>query len=253
MLIDTHCHLSCKDYASIEDVIERMGDNIMIISGVDLESNQEVVELCSRYDNIYGTLGIHPEYANTYCKEDIEYIENHLHDPHIVGIGEIGLDYHYGDIHQNRQKELFICMLRLANQYQKTVVIHSRDSIEDTYTILKQYCHTKCIMHCYSSSLEMAYKFIDMGILLGIGGVVTFKNGKKLQKIVDQLDLRYLVLETDSPYLTPEPHRGERNEPSYVELVAQKIAEIKGISVSEVERITSNNAVCQFDLPIEMC
>ena len=253
MLIDTHCHISKKDYENVHDVINNMGDNIMIVSGVDRESNREVVELCSSYPNIYGTIGIHPEYANHYCDEDITYIEEHIHDTHIVGIGEIGLDYHYDGFDINKQKTLFIRMLQLANQYKKTVVIHSRDSIFDTYTILKDYCHTKCVMHCYSGSLEMAYKFIDLGILLGIGGVVTFKNGKRLQEVVANLDLCHMVLETDSPYLTPEPHRGEKNEPSYVSIVASSIAQIKGVSFEEVLRITSLNAVRQFDLPLDMC
>ena len=170
----------------------------------------------------------------------------------LYGIGEVGLDYYWDKTYIEEQKQLFIKQIELAKKYNKTVVVHSRDAIEDTLSIVKQYPDVKFVFHCFGSSLEVAKELVKRNIRLGIGGVVTFKNGVKLKEVVEGIDLDYLLLETDSPYLTPEPYRGKRNEPSNTLYVAQKIAEIKGIEVDKVIERTAQNAIEQFDLPISL-
>ena len=168
----------------------------------------------------------------------------------IVAIGEIGLDYYWRKDNKEKQRDLFQKQLDLAVKHQMPVVIHCRDAIQELYDILSQYKgKVKGVIHCFSGSYEMARAFIELGFVLGIGGVLTFKNSK-LYQVVEKLPLSSIVLETDSPYLTPEPHRGEMNESKYIPLVAEKIAQIKGISLSEVEKITTDNAKRVFDLPI---
>ncbi len=252
MMIDTHCHLSSKDYENLDEVIKHMENNIMIVSTASPCDIDETISLCNKYPNVYGTVGIHPEFADTYNKKDLEKIENSLKHPKIVGIGEIGLDYYYKKDNAEKQKELFIRQIELANKYHKPIVIHSRSAIEDTYNIIKKYKKTgiKCDLHCYSGSLEMAKRFISLNTFLGIGGVLTFKNEKKLKEIVREIDLEYLVLETDSPYLTPEPFRGHKNEPYNIKFVAEKISEIKGIDLEEILIITTQNALTLFDINI---
>lgn len=250
MMIDTHCHLSKEDYEDVEKIIKNMENNIMIVSTASPSEIDEIIELCNQHDNIFGTIGIHPEFADTYKKEDLVKLESALKNPKIVGIGEIGLDYHYTKENKEIQKQLFITQIKLANKYNKTLVIHSRDAIEDTYNIIREYKNEniKCNMHCYSGSLEMAKKFIKLGVVLGIGGVLTFKNEKKLKEIVSSLDMENFILETDSPYLTPEPFRGHKNEPVNIKYVAAKISQLKGIEYTKVLEITTQNAIRQFDL-----
>ena len=252
MLIDTHCHISNEDYENKEEIIKNMENNIMIVSTASPKDIEEVVNLCETHKNIYGTLGIHPEFVDTYKDEDLQKVEKYLTHPKIVGIGEIGLDYHYTKENKEKQKELFIKQINLANKYQKTTVIHSRDAIEDTYNIIKKYKNKniKCNMHCFSGSLEMAERFVKLGVKLGIGGVLTFKNEKKLKEIVHALDIHNFVLETDSPYLTPEPLRGQKNEPRNVKYVAAKISQLKGISYAKTLEITTETAIRQFDLKL---
>ncbi len=253
MLIDTHCHLSKNDYENLEEVISQMKENTIITSGVSLETNKEVLKLCQEYSNIYGTIGIHPEEINNITEEDFIFLEEHINDPKVVGIGEIGLDYYWVKDNKEDQQRVFIRQLELAKKYNKPVVIHSRDSIQDTYDILKSMnLNIPIDIHCYSSSLEMAREFIKLGARLGIGGVLTFKNSDKLKEIVDNIDLKHLLLETDSPYLAPEPIRGTKNVPFNTYFVAKKISEIKGLTVDEVLKITSENAISQFDLPIKL-
>jgi len=246
MVVDTHCHL--KDDEVSYQQINRMKNGIIVVSGVDNESNKEVINLCNKYDNVYGVLGIHPEYVNSYNNNDILFIEENLNNQKIIGIGEIGLDYYYEKDTKEKQKELFIKQLDLAHKYKKTVVIHSRDSIQDTYDILKNYKDINKILHCYSGSLEMALEFIKINTLFGVGGIVTFKNAKNLLEVVKNIPIENIVLETDSPYLTPEPFRGMTNEPYNVLLVLKKISEIKNLSEEEVENITYSNFLHVFDL-----
>ena len=239
-MVVTHCHITSEYYDNILEVISKMKDNIIIVSGTNKEDIKEVISLCN-YKNIYGTIGIYPTE-----ELDLKIIEDNINNKKIVGIGEIGLDYHL-EHNKEEQKNKFIKQLDLARKYNKTVVIHTRDAIQDTYDILKNYKDLKKVIHCYSGSLEMAKEFIKIGCRLGIGGVLTFKNSK-LKDVVKEIDLKYLLLETDSPFLAPEPLRGTKNEPYNVIYVAKKIAEIKNISLEEVLDITTLNAKDQFDL-----
>lgn len=245
-MVDTHCHVFLEDYPDIDDVIKRMDSNIIIVSGVDDASNKEVLELCSRYDNVYGTLGIHPESASD--KYDLDFVSNHINDPKIVAVGEIGLDYYYTKDNRDAQIDLFCKQIEIAISNNKPIVVHSRDAISDTYDIIKKYgIGSKTDIHCFSSSLEMAREFIKLGCKLGIGGVLTFKNSSKLKEVVDGVDISNLLLETDSPYMTPVPFRGKRNEPYNIKYVAEAISDIKGISLDDVLKITSENAYKLFD------
>lgn len=251
-MIDTHCHLFKEYYPNLEEVIKNMGNNIMIVSATNPKDNREVIELCEKYPTIYATLGYHPEEIDKIDETDFLWLEQNLKHPKVVGIGEIGLDYYWNKENKEQQKGMFVRQMELARKYNKCAVIHSRDSIEDTYEIVKEYSDVKTVIHCFSSSLEMAQKFIKLGSKLGVGGVLTFKNSFKLKEIVKNLDLSYFLLETDSPYLTPEPYRGNQNQPYNIIYVAQKIAEIKGISVEKVLNQTTVNAISQFDLPINL-
>lgn len=251
MLIDTHCHLDKDDYDDLNKVIENMESNIMIASGTNLNTSINVVNLCNEYDNIYGTIGFHPSELENYNNKSLNELESYLKNKKIVGIGEIGLDYHYGKDDIEIQKKAFIEQLELARKYNLPVVIHSRDSAYDTLEIIKNYQDLKISMHCYSYSLEIAKELVKMGFKIGIGGVLTFKNSVKLLEIVKEIDIHNILIETDSPYLTPEPYRGHKNEPLNVKYVVKKIAEIKNITEEEVAKITTENAISQFDLDLK--
>lgn len=251
MIIDTHCHLDIKDYDNLEEVIKNMEGNYIIASGYNLESNKHVIELVNKYDNIFGTIGLHPSDVTEDYESDLLFIESNINNPKIVGVGEIGLDYYWEKDNKELQKEVFIKQIELARKYNKTIVIHSREAILDTYNILDEYLgNNKAVLHCYSSNIEMAKRFKKFNIKFGIGGVLTFKNSSKLKEVVKELDLSDLLLETDSPYLTPEPYRGKKNEPSYTKYVAEAIAKIKEVEYEEVLEITTQNAISQFDLNI---
>lgn len=251
MIIDTHCHLDIKDYDNLEEVIKNMEGNYMIASGYNLESNKHVIKLVNKYDNIFGTIGLHPSDVTEDYESDLLFIESNINNPKIVGVGEIGLDYYWEKDNKELQKEVFIKQIELARKYNKTIVIHSREAILDTYNILDEYLgNNKAVLHCYSSNIEMAKRFKKFNIKFGIGGVLTFKNSSKLKEVVKELDLSDLLLETDSPYLTPEPYRGKKNEPSYTKYVAETIAKIKEVEYEKVLEITTQNAISQFDLNI---
>ena len=248
MYIDTHCHLSREDYDDIDKVIEENKNaNIdkIVVSGCSRESIEEVMDLKDKYDMVYVTIGYHPEYADTVTESDLDYLKSLLGEKKIIGIGEIGLDYHYTKENKDKQIWLFEEQLKIANAFNLPVVIHSRDATMDTINTLKKY-KVKGIIHCFSGSLETANIYISMGFLLGIGGVVTFKNSK-LKDVVKEVPLESIVLETDSPYLAPVPFRGKINSSKYLEFIANFIADIKNISVDELAEITSRNASSLFD------
>lgn len=249
MFIDTHCHVVSEYYDDIDVVIKNAIDNgvlKIIINGYNMQSNREVLELVKKYDIVYGALGIQPEELYDYNDDSLKFIEEHINDEKIIAVGEIGLDYHY-DTDKDLQKELFKRQLKIAYKYNKPVIIHSRDCIQETYNILKD-SKVKGTMHCYSGSKEMALEFIKIGFSIGIGGVSTFKNAKNIVDVIKYIPLEYIILETDSPYLTPEPYRGKRNEPMYIPIVAKRVADIKGLDIKEIERTTTDNARRLFDI-----
>lgn len=246
-LWDTHCHLFREYYEDVPKMIQdamNAGVTHFVVSGCDTKSNQEVLDLLSRISNIYGVIGIHPEEARRYEVSDLSVVEKHLLNPKIIGIGEIGLDYHYSKEDKEQQKELFEKQLAIAQKYHLPVVIHSREATEDTIEILKKY-HVNGVIHSFSGSLETAKIYIKMGFYLGINGVVTFKNSK-LKFILPDI-FPYIVLETDSPYLTPHPYRGRQNQPKYIRYIAEFIAEELQISIQQVEEITNQNIRRIFD------
>lgn len=251
MLIDTHCHISRDDYDDIDKIIKddfKVVDKI-IISGCSKSSIYESLEIADKYDNIYVTIGYHPDQVDKVSTQDLEELEELLKNKHVVGIGEIGLDYHYDKSSRDRQIELFEKQLEIAERKNLALVIHSRDATEDTINTLKKY-KVKGVIHAFSGSVEVADIYIKMGFLLGIGGVVTFKNSK-LYEVVEHVGLSNIVLETDSPYLTPHPFRGKKNSSKYLTYVAKKVEEVTKTSFKEVCNNTTNNASSLFDLDVK--
>ena len=243
-LVDTHCHLDNEKFDEDRlEVIERIKENLefCVNIGYDLASSKKSLELAKEYDFIYAVIGVHPIDIAEYSEEIEKELELLGKNPKVVAIGEIGLDYHWMTEPKEIQQERFKKQLELAERLNKPVVIHTRDAMEDTVNILKEYPNITGVIHCYPGSLETAKQLVDR-FYLGIGGTLTFKNSKKAVEVVKDIPLDRIVIETDCPYLTPEPFRGKRNEPIYVEYVAKKIAEIKEISVEEVTKITTENA-----------
>lgn len=249
-MIDVHCHLEESDYDNIDSILDKCIKNKVnkvIFSGHDEKSNLESLMLSKKHNMVYSSLGYLPDVLeNGYPNLEIfeKYIKN---NKKVVAIGEIGLDYHWYKDNKELQKKLFVEQLLIAKKYDLPVVIHCRDAINDCYEILKKYKTTNIVMHCYSGSIEMAKKFIEMGAYISIGGVSTFKNAKDIVNVIKEIPLSYIVLETDSPYLTPEPYRGKKNYPYYIPIIAKKIALLKGINEVEVENITTSNACRIFD------
>lgn len=252
MFIDTHMHIG-DDFGVQPDLYVKNATDaqveVLIASFCEKDDIMLSTKFVEKYKNLYACIGYHPEVSNKIVEKDYETLEEMVkNNPKIVAIGEIGLDYYWNKDNKEKQREVFCRQLEIAEKLKLPVVIHSRDSINETYEILKKY-KVSGVIHCFSGSLEMAKKFISLGFLLGIGGVVTFKNSK-LFEVIEKLELTNIVLETDSPYLTPEPNRGKTNESSNIFYIAQKIAEIKNISLENVAKITTENAIRTFDLPI---
>ena len=249
MYIDTHCHISKNYYDDITEVItdsKNNGLDKIIISCCEVDDIEESLNIINNYDNVYATFGYHPDQIDKVCDEDLKKLETLIKtNQKIVGIGEIGLDYHYST-DKEKQKKLFKEQLKIAQRLNLPVVIHSRDATKDTIDILKMF-NVSGVIHCFSGSLETANIYISMGYKLGIGGVLTFKNSK-LYRVIENINLENIVLETDSPYLTPEPYRGKTNSSKYIPIIAKKLAEIKKVSIEEVAKITTNNAYLIFDL-----
>lgn len=249
MFVDTHCHIYDEYYDDIEKVLKKIKDNNIgkiINIGCDAKSNIEVLKKVSSYDFMYGALGIHPESVLDYKKEDIDFIEQHLNDEKIVAIGEIGLDYHYGKENKEAQIILFEEQLKLAEKYNKPVIIHSRDATLDTIETIKKY-KVRGVIHSFSGSLETANIYLKLGFLLGVNGVITFKNCN-LKDVIKEIPVEKLVLETDSPYLTPVPFRGERNDSSHINEIAEFVASLKGVSMEHLANITNENIHQVFDI-----
>lgn len=249
MFTDSHCHLLSEFYENIEEVILSANNNgvYRYISCADsISSCKEVHENSYKYENYYYALGIHPENANESYLDYEKYFYNCLPNNRLVAIGEIGLDYHYDEFNKERQIELFRNQLKLAEKEKLPVIIHSRDATMDTINILKEY-NLNGVIHCFSGSLETAKEYLKMGYYIGIGGVITFKNSK-LKEIVKEIPLDRLLLETDSPFLAPEPFRGKTNEPKYIIEIAKFIADLKEVSLEEVAKQTEMNIHNLFNI-----
>ncbi len=249
MYIDTHCHIYKEYYNSIDDVINESkanGVTRFIVNGCDMKSNKESLDLAHKYEEVYAAIGFHPTELNDFKDEYFDWLEEHINDNKVVAIGEIGLDYHYDDTDKEKEIYVFRKQLDIAKKYNKPIIVHTRDAIGDIFQILKEY-NLRGSIHSYSGSVEMAREFIRLGYMIGIGGVITFKNAKNIKEVVKNIDLEYILLETDSPYLTPEPYRGTPNSPKYIPYIAKAISDIKDVNINDIRRTTTGNAERLFD------
>ncbi|MFE0504218.1 TatD family hydrolase [Peribacillus butanolivorans] len=254
MLFDTHVHVNAEQFnEDLEDVIERAqeaGVNNMVVVGFDRPTITRAMELIETYDFMYAAVGWHPVDAIDMTEEDLKWIEELSSHPKVVAIGEMGLDYHWDKSPKAIQLEVFRKQIRLAKKVGLPIIIHNREATADIVNILKEEEASEVggIMHCFSGSAETAMECIDMNFYISLGGPVTFKNAKKPKEVAAAVPLDRLLIETDCPYLAPHPYRGKRNEPSYVKLVAEQIAEIKQLSVEEVSQATTDNAKKLFGI-----
>lgn len=256
MFIDSHAHLDDprfdQDRESIIENLREDGIDMVINIGADKESSFSTLELAKKYDNIYAVVGVHPHTASELEGEGLNWLRELAKEEKVVAIGEIGLDFYYDNSPRDIQRKWFKAQLQLAKKLGLPVVIHTRDAAKETYDILKEAAadgKLKVLMHCYSGSAEMAIDYAKLGFYIALGGAVTFKNARVPREVASVVPLENLMIETDCPYMTPEPFRGKRNEPKLVSLVAEKIAEIKGITVDELAKATADNTRSFFRLP----
>lgn len=251
-MIDTHCHLGDKAFTrDREEVIERArkaGVSPVIIIGDSIEESRWNVEFSHQHTDVFCTVGVHPHHAKEWREKHLTTLRDLARGEKIVGIGEIGLDFHYDFSPRDVQQSVFQTQLVLAKEKNLPVVIHSREAIEETWKIIQEVKPENLVLHCCTERWEDAKRFIDAGYLLSFTGIITYKNAQEIRDTVKRCPLDRIMVETDSPYLAPLPHRGKRNEPAFVTEVARCIAEIKGISYEEVERATSENATEFFRL-----
>lgn len=243
-MIDTHAHLLCAD--NCDEIINNMkNDNLSVIVniGTNLEDSIAGIELANHYENVYTTVGFYPEYAESLADEDFEKLASIAKNEKVVAIGEIGLDYHSDNYNKEKQKEVFIKQLKIADKLNLPFCIHCRNAVKDVYEILKENKHLinhSGLMHCYSEGKEWFQKFINLGMYISFSGNITFK--KNDRSFLKEIPLNRILVETDSPYLSPEPLRGQKNQPKNVNLVAKKIAETLEIDFEKFDEITTKNA-----------
>lgn len=247
MIIDTHAHYDDEQFdADREELLGSMeegGIGLIVNVGSTVASWDKIVELTEKYPFVYGAVGVHPDEVGELDEEKFLRMAELLDRDKIVAVGEIGLDYYWDKEKHDLQKEWFVCQLGLAREKEMPVIIHSREAAADTFEIMKQHAAgMKAVIHCYSYSPEMAREYVKMGYYIGVGGVVTFKNAKKLKQVVQEIPLESIMLETDCPYLAPVPYRGKRNCSLYLPYVAEQIAELKGTTVEEVIQQTEKNS-----------
>lgn len=247
MIFDTHAHYNDEAFAGdLAEVVAKFpeaGIEKAVNVASDLESIGQVLDLAKKYPFFYSALGIHPSDCGPLDEEKLENIQKHLHDPKVLAVGEIGLDYHWPEPERSLQQYWFARQLQMAEEAGLPVIIHSREAAEDTLRILKEN-HAENIggvVHCFSYSPEIARECVKLGFYIGIGGVVTFKNGKKMKEVVRTIPKDRIVMETDCPYLAPTPHRGERNSSLYLPLVAKEIAQLLDMTLEDVIEMTREN------------
>ena len=249
MIIDTHCHIYASEMENAEEIIMEAADNDihMVLNGTDPSSNREVLELSDKYDNVHAALGYFYTLADEITDEEIELLDRQLGSDNVVAVGEIGLDYYHTKDNRDKQIELFENMLVLAEKHDLPVIVHSRKALQDTFDILKKH-DVVGSMHSYQGSAEMAQQFIRLGFYIGVGGTITHKNNKKARRMLENTDINHLLLETDSPYLSPQEKRGEMNTPLNIRYVSRKIAEELDMEESDVIEITAENAKALFNI-----
>lgn len=252
MLIDTHVHLNNPDlHVKIDEVLQDAisnGVQKFIVVGYDLITSKLALQIAHQYEGCFAAIGFHPTEIKDYQDAEYLWLEENAYDEKVVAIGEIGYDFHWDKTTENEQRTAFVRQIVIAKRVKKPLIIHSRDAMQITYDTLKENNaqEIRGVMHSYSGSYEMAQLFVKMNFMIGISGPVTFKNGKAMKEVVDHIDLKYLISETDSPYLTPHPYRGHENGPKYIPLIVQEMANIKQISVEEVEKQIEENVYHLF-------
>ncbi|WP_110323741.1 TatD family hydrolase [Hungatella effluvii] len=254
MIFDTHAHYDDEQFdEDREELLASMqayGVEAVTNIGASLASSQNTIELTKKYPFVYGAIGVHPNEVDELNEDGIAWLKENSALPKIVAVGEIGLDYYWDEPGQEVQKKWFLRQLELAREVKLPVVIHSRDAAKDTLDIMKSFHAENLggVIHCFSYTKEMAREYLNMGFYLGIGGVVTFKNAKKLKEVVEYMPMEQMVLETDCPYLSPVPNRGKRNSSLNLPYVVEEVARLKEISVDEVIEITNRNAKTMYRL-----
>lgn len=253
MIFDTHAHYDDEQFdTDREELLASMQENgvgTIVNVSATYESCKNVTELAEKYPFMYAAVGVHPDEVGSLNEEKLEKMEELLAKEKVVAVGEIGLDYYWDNESHDLQKQWFIRQLTLARKHHLPVLIHSREAAADTMEIMKEHANDLSgVIHCYSYSKEMAKEYVKMGFYIGVGGVVTFKNARKLKETVEEIPLTSIVLETDCPYLAPEPFRGKRNQSAYIRYVAEEIARIKQISCEEVIAQTEKNARAMYGI-----
>lgn len=247
-VVDTHCHLDMLD--DVEQVLARMRDAGVarcVTIGVDPASNETAVALARAHADVFATVGLHPHDARLRTDDIMERIRTLASDANVVGIGEAGLDYHYDNSPRAQQRDVFAEQIRIAHDTDKALVIHSREAWDDTFAILaEQTVPARTVFHCFSGGPREAERALEMGCMLSFSGVVTFKNAQALRDAAALAPLDRIVVETDAPFLTPVPHRGRKNEPAYVPLIAAEIARVKDLPVEQVAEATTHTATRLF-------
>ena len=247
MLFDTHAHLNDaafdQDREALLAGLQEKGIGLVMNAGCSLQASREVVEMAGQYPWLYAAVGSHPDAADEVTEEVLEEYRRLVADhPKVRAIGEIGLDYYYETIPRDVQKQAFRMQMQLAQELDMPVIIHERNAHDDGMTIVKEFPKVKGVFHCYSGSAEMARQLVNMGWYIGFTGVLTFKNARKAVETAASIPLDRIVLETDCPFMAPEPYRGKRNHPGYLPKMAEKLAQIRGMDVEEIIRITTENA-----------
>ena len=255
MIFDTHCHLNSKElYNRLDEVLEsasKVGVDKFLVIGWNKESSLLAVEMAHKYKNIYAAIGFHPTDIDGVSEEDYNEVMSHVDDPKVVAVGEIGLDYHWvkDPEQRNKQKEWFIKQINFANLHKKPISIHNREAFEDCLKILKEHKPLYSgVMHCYSGSVELLRDVLDLGLYIGLDGPLTFTNAKTPKEVCEAVPLDRLLVETDSPYLSPHPLRGTVNEPKNIALVIDEITRIKGLSKKHILDVIYKNSCKLFNV-----
>ena len=253
MLFDTHAHLNDPAFdPDREELLAGLPDKgigLVMNAGCSLESSREVIQMAEQYHWLYASVGSHPDSADEVNEDVIAAYRQLCHHEKVKAIGEIGLDYHYEDIPREIQQKAFRMQMELAKELDMPVIIHERDAHDDGMRIVKEFPTVKGVFHCYSGSAEMARQLVNMGWYIGFTGVLTFKNARKTVETAASIPLDRIVLETDCPYMAPDPFRGKRNDPGYLYRMAEKLAEIRGVSVEEIRCITYENGKRLYRIP----
>ena len=257
MFFDSHAHYDDdrfnEDRHELLSLMPQNKVSYIVNAAADIHSSNEGTRLAEEYSFIYAAVGVHPHSVEELDETDqgkttLDYLEKLAKHPKVVAIGEIGLDYYYEHSPREIQRVWFQRQMELAKKVDLPIIVHSRDAAKETFDMIRESRLNKGVIHCYSGSAEMALEYIKMGFYIGIGGTVTFNNARRSVEVVEQIPLESIVIETDCPYLTPMPHRGKRNDSSYLSYIANKIADIKNITIEEVAKVTQNNAKILFSI-----